>query len=66
MKYKVWYMSTVAVQHFNILENNAKGKIQNLIKAQCKSIPPRGQKLYYKNNLLLVYLQNLEVYFSLH
>lgn len=66
MKYKVWSLSTATVQHFDVSENSAKGKIQNLLKAQCKSIPRKGQKLSYNNNLLFVYLQNLEVYLSLH
>lgn len=53
------------VQYFSISGNSAKGKTQNLIKFQFKSIRPKGQKLYY-NNCFIVYLKNLEVHFYLY
>ena len=53
------------VQYFNISGNSAKGKTQNLIKVQFKSIRPKGQKLYCSNNCFIVYLKNSEVHFYL-
>lgn len=54
------------VQYFNISGNSAKGKTQNLIKVQFKSIRPKGQKLYYNNNCFIVYLKHLEVHVYLY
>lgn len=49
--------SADAIQYASVSGNSAKRRTQNVIKVQFKSIPPKGQKLYYNNNCFIVYLK---------
>lgn len=48
-----WHTPADAAQYVSTSGSSAKRKAQNLIKVPFKSVPPKGQKLYYNNNCVL-------------